>query len=122
LGASVDQGYSVRRMVSACSALLELHTREFQAVILDLALPDADGLDLIRKIRMEFHWLKIAVISGAVVDHTVPLIRSAGADAAQVKPIDLDRMRTLVNRLLYPALCWTDTGSPESEPGHFRVD
>jgi two-component system response regulator PilR (NtrC family) len=95
-----EEGYGVRRVISARSSLMELQIREFQAVIMDLALPDMDGLDLIRRIRMDFHWIRIIVISGAVGDHMVPLIRSAGADAAQAKPIDLNRMRALVYRTL----------------------
>jgi len=102
----VQEGYLVRRLDSARSVLMELHTREFQIVILDLALADADGLELVSKIRREFDGIKIIVISGAVAKYTVPLIYSAGADAAQAKPVDLNRMRALVNGFFEPSRCW----------------
>jgi CheY-like chemotaxis protein len=77
---------------------------------MDLGLPDMDGLDLIREIRTEFEWIRIIVISGAVADDLLPLVRAAGADAAQSKPVDLNRLRKVVNQLVDSPLCWTSAG------------
>ena len=90
-----SDGYLVHCMTSGRSELTELRCREFQAVILDLGLPDMDGLDLIREIRTEFHWIRIIVISGAVGDDMDPVVRSAGADAAHAKPMSLNALRNL---------------------------
>ena len=98
--ALTSDGYVVHCTTRGRSALTELHCREFQAVILDLGLPDMDGLDLIREIRTEFHGIKIIVISGAVGDHMDLVVSSAGADAAHAKPVSLNQLRNLICQLM----------------------
>ena len=97
--ALTSDGYLVHCTTSGRGALTELHCCDFQAVVLDLGLPDMDGLDLIREIRAEFGWIKIIVISGAVGDHMDLVVSSAGADAAHAKPMSLKEFRNLICQL-----------------------
>ena len=76
----------------------------YDAVIVDLGLPDGSGLDLIRKARARGTQSLILIVTarGRVADRIAGL--DAGADDYMVKPIDLDelaaRLRAIERRLV----------------------
>jgi len=78
-------------------------TVPYDAVIVDLGLPDGSGLDLIRQARARNTRSVIIVVTarGRVADRIAGL--DAGADDYMVKPIDLDelaaRLRAIERRL-----------------------
>jgi len=74
----------------------------FDAVILDLTLPAADGITILRQIRRERRDLPVLVITAkAEIDDKVSLL-DLGADDYMVKPFDMReleaRLRALVRR------------------------
>jgi DNA-binding response OmpR family regulator len=75
----------------------------YDAVIVDLGLPDGSGIDLIRKARARGAGNLIIIVTarGKISDRIVGL--DAGADDYMVKPIDLEelsaRLRALERRL-----------------------
>src|SRR6201999_1087478 len=59
-------------------------------VITDLAMPDKDGFELVRKLRSEFPATKIMVMSGmSNSEGYLKASRHLGADAAMTKPFSL---------------------------------
>ena len=75
----------------------------YDAVIVDLGLPDGSGIDLIRKARARGTKAAIIIVTsrGRVADRIAGL--DAGADDYMVKPIDLDelgaRLRAIERRV-----------------------
>ena len=75
----------------------------YDAVIVDLGLPDGSGIDLIRKARAQgaSNLILIVTARGKISDRVAGL--DAGADDYMVKPIDLEelsaRLRALERRL-----------------------
>jgi len=71
-------------------------------IIMDLAMPEADGLEATRKIREDGNLRHIPVI--ALTAHDTGGFRRAAADAGfdgyLTKPIDFDRLHELIRRLL----------------------
>jgi two-component system KDP operon response regulator KdpE len=96
--------YRVREAASAAEGLRESKHRPPDAILLDLGLPDADGVDVIRQIREWSHNLPIIVLS--VRSHERDKIRAldAGADDYVNKPFAvgelLARLRAALRRSL----------------------
>ena len=59
-----EDGYYVTAVGTARQGLNALGDGEFQVVVLDLSLPDGDGLEVVRQIRGEHPNLSILAISG----------------------------------------------------------
>jgi len=86
------------------SEALELarRTDKVDAVILDLGLPDMDGLDVARRLRAETNHVAVLILTArdAVLDRVAGL--DAGGDDYMVKPFDYSeltaRLRALVRR------------------------
>ena len=95
-GAVVDhlraQGHAVDHAADLATAEAALGVADYDLVILDLHLPDGDGLDLLRRHRRAGH--RTPVLVGTARDRIVERIAGleAGADEYLVKPYDLDEM------------------------------
>ncbi|MGW1892370.1 response regulator transcription factor [Streptomyces sp. NPDC002004] len=94
LGTALAQrGHTVRRVGRALDALQ--HAREAQFVLLDLGLPDLDGLELLRRLRAVCRAPLIVVTARCEERDIVQGLR-AGADDYVVKPF---RMTELMARI-----------------------
>ena len=83
------RGLTVRRLAQGTGAL-EL-APEMDVVLLDLGLPDMDGLALCRRIRSACDVAIIVVSAHGEVDDRIAGLR-AGADDYLVKPYDVDEL------------------------------
>ncbi len=94
-------GYEVESAAAGSEALDVVATWEPQLVILDLGLPDLDGIEVIRRLR---GWSQVPVIVLTARDARAEEIRAldAGADDYVNKPFAMDellaRMRAAVRR------------------------
>lgn len=82
-------GITADHAATASSAETFLRTSAFDVAVLDLGLPDADGLDLLRRLRGGGLHLPVLVLTArdAVQDKVAGL--RGGADDYLVKPFDL---------------------------------
>jgi two-component system KDP operon response regulator KdpE len=94
-----DQGYRLFEAENGQEGLQAVETRQPELIILDLGLPDLDGLEIIRRVR-EWTAVPILVLSarGQEADKIAAL--DAGADDYVAKPFGvgelLARMRVLL--------------------------
>jgi DNA-binding response OmpR family regulator len=94
-------GFALSHAADASQAMRLLASEPFDAVLLDLMLPDADGLDVCRKIRSS-HLLPVVMITarGDLSDRVVGL--ELGADDYLAKPFEprelLARLRAVLRR------------------------
>jgi two-component system response regulator QseB len=95
-------GYTVEAVSTCADASAALDTSDFDAVVLDLMLPDGSGLDVLAALRG--HASKVPVLLLTARDSVPDRIAGldAGADDYLGKPFDLDevaaRLRALVRR------------------------
>jgi DNA-binding response OmpR family regulator len=77
-----------------------LEAAAFDLVLLDLGLPDGDGLDLIRRLRRTSDTIPILVLTarGGLTDRVTGL--DAGADDYLVKPFDITELSARCRALL----------------------
>ena len=96
------ENYEVELFENGLSALKAIQLRAPNAIILDLQLPDIDGLEVCRRIRQAGDVTPILMLTArdAVNDRVEGL--DAGADDYLVKPFDLSellaRLRALLRR------------------------
>lgn len=72
-------------------------------VVLDLALPDLPGTELIRRIKAELPRCRVVVCSALVQSRWVRAAVEAGADDFVVKPVDAERLLAAVGGRPVPA-------------------
>ncbi len=95
-------GYDVMLAETGAEALAEVSGSMPDAVVLDIGLPDIDGLDVCRLLRREGNRVPVLMLTArdAVSDRIDGL--DAGADDYLVKPFDVDelgaRLRALLRR------------------------
>ncbi|MBC6447595.1 response regulator transcription factor [Actinokineospora xionganensis] len=87
--ALVRRGLAIKRLASGAGVLETV--REVDVVLLDLGLPDVDGIVLCRQIRAASDVAVIVVSARGEVDDRILGLR-AGADDYLVKPYDVDEL------------------------------
>ncbi|MET7987678.1 MULTISPECIES: response regulator transcription factor [unclassified Streptomyces] len=82
-------GYAAVWIRTGVAALTEAGTASYDAVLLDLGLPDIDGLDVARDLRTRFPDLLIVILTARTDDIDIIAGLEAGADDYLVKPFSL---------------------------------
>jgi CheY-like chemotaxis protein len=98
--ALAEDGYLVTAVGTARQALQAVRDAAFEVIILDMSLPDADGLDVLRQIRLDIPEVQVLAFSGMMVGAMLSLARAAGADATLAKPTTSRKLREVVYGLL----------------------
>jgi two-component system KDP operon response regulator KdpE len=96
-----DAGYAVEAAATKAGALASLSTRPPEALVLDLVLPDGDGVAVCRDVRRWSH-LPILVLSAVGDEREKVRALDAGADDYVTKPFGteelLARLRAILRR------------------------
>ncbi|MBK9303903.1 MAG: response regulator [bacterium] len=116
------QGYEVREAVTAAESIVEATTHNPELILLDLGLPDGDGIDLTRRFR-EWTRVPIIVISARGREDDKVAALDAGADDYLTKPFSVNELLARMRvALRHAAQAGTDTSSTVIEVGELRVD
>ena len=93
-------GYAIDRLTGVADASSALGTTRYAALILDLGLPDGDGLSILRELRHRKDPIPILVLTarGGVEDRVSGL--RSGADDYLVKPFSFDELVARLEALL----------------------
>jgi two-component system OmpR family response regulator len=97
-----EEGYAVDAALTLAEGTSLAREFEFDVIVLDVALPDGDGIDALRELRAHGTWAPVLILTAkdAVDDRVRGL--DAGADDYLVKPFALPellaRLRALVRR------------------------
>lgn len=112
-GLTVDIASTIREAQSA------LRAAPFDALLLDLSLPDGDGLDLLNRIRQQGSAVPVIIMTAR--DQITERIQGleAGADDYVVKPFDLNE---LLARLQAVMRRYAQTPAPVARVGKFEID
>ncbi len=97
-----EEGYSIDTAQTAEDALWMGTENRYDAVILDVMLPDGNGFDVLRSLRKAGQWAPVIMLTAkdAVADRVAGL--DGGADDYLTKPFSFDellaRLRALLRR------------------------
>jgi two-component system OmpR family response regulator len=98
-----DAGYAVHIAGNGRSAITAIGERKFDLLILDLMLPDVDGLELCRRIRSGSDYLPILMLTSKSSEHDRVLGLETGADDYLTKPFSvlelLARVKAILRRI-----------------------
>jgi two-component system response regulator QseB len=97
-----QDGYAVDGVSDGRSAAEALRSSRFDVVLLDLGLPERDGLEVLRELRSRGDATPVIIVTARDDVHNRIQGLDAGADDYIVKPFDLDevaaRMRSVLRR------------------------
>ena len=116
------EGYRVIEAGTAAEALEMIAGQRPDVVILDLGLPDRDGLDLTREVR-EWSGVPIVVLSAREKENDKVAALEAGADDYLTKPFGTGELIARLRvALRHAALAETPAGEAVFATGELRVD
>lgn len=85
-------GMSIDHVATALAARRAVETARFDLLVLDLGLPDEDGMALLERLRAAGHSLPILVLTARdAIEHRVAGLQG-GADDYLLKPFDLNEL------------------------------
>jgi two-component system KDP operon response regulator KdpE len=115
------EGFAVFEAASLERGLIEAGTRRPDMVLLDLGLPDGDGVDLIRELRA---WSDIPVIVVSARTHEQDKIEAldAGADDYLIKPFGVGELLARVRAHMRRRAAIPRANASTVEFGDVRID
>lgn len=93
-------GYAVDRVGDGASALAVMAGERFDLVILDLNLPEVDGIDVLRHLRSRADGPGVLVLSARDAPEDRVRGLDLGADDYMIKPFDVGELEARVRTLL----------------------
>jgi DNA-binding response OmpR family regulator len=108
--------HEVTRVSNGTAAIDHITSRPTQVVLLDLGLPDIDGLEVCRRIRAHGYQGVVIILTarGGELDRVVGL--DVGADDYLPKPFSLSELLARIRANLRRG--WAGTTQPESSAAH----
>jgi two-component system cell cycle sensor histidine kinase/response regulator CckA len=104
-------GHTVVSCADGESGLVELETRRFDLVIVDVGLPGISGLELANRLKQRWPGTTIALMTG-YLDRLGPEdARANGVDFVLGKPFSIDQVRSVIHH------AWSRAGSSVPSPG-----
>ena len=112
-------GFAVDWMRDGKSADNALQTSDFDVVLLDLGLPQRNGLHVLRDLRKRGDLTPVIIVTARdEIQHRVAGL-DAGADDYIVKPFDLDEVMARMRSVLRRA---AGRGDPSIQHGELKLD
>lgn len=116
-----QEGHTVTVATTLAAARSVTRARDFDLVLLDLGLPDGDGLDLCRELRDNGdHMPIIALTARATLQDRVEGLQ-VGADDYVTKPFDLPELIARIAAQLRRST-WTSPTAEKSTIGELAID
>jgi two-component system KDP operon response regulator KdpE len=113
-------GFRVIEATTAARAVVELRARKPDLLLVDLGLPDGDGLTVIRSVR-SWSPVPIIVLSARTMEEQKVAALDAGADDYMTKPFSAAELLARVRAALRRNVRASDQ-PPQLEFGPIRVD
>ncbi len=93
-------GFAVDLATTARDGLTCAMVTEYDLIVLDLGLPDGNGLSIVQALRRDGRTAPIMILTGATEKATTILALDAGADDYLTKPLLIDEFRARVRALI----------------------
>ena len=116
-----DEGYRVCEAETVERGVIDAGTRKPDVAILDLGLPDRDGVEFIRDVRA-FSTLPILVLSARAEESAKVEALDAGADDYLTKPFGVSELTARLRAMLRRGARAAGSDSPIVEFGNIAVD
>ncbi len=96
------RGFRIAEADCGLTALNMIKQQHFDAVLLDIIMPEIDGIEVLKRIRTSRTQadLPVIMVSGRSASHDIKLVLDLGANDYITKPIDLAAALTKLHRAL----------------------
>ena len=94
------EGYNVVRASTGKEAMDLLQQMAPDAMLLDVKMPDIDGVEVCRQVRAHKKLKDLPIIAFTAVNERMEQIKEAGADRAIAQPYSLEGLGATVKELL----------------------
>jgi two-component system KDP operon response regulator KdpE len=115
------EGYRVREAWTIADGIREVAAEHPDAILLDLGLPDGDGLELLRRVR-EWSSVPVIVVSARGREEEKVAALDAGADDYLPKPFGTKELLARLRVALRHSRAAIAPGEPVLEAGPLRMD
>jgi DNA-binding NtrC family response regulator len=95
-----DEGYRILEENNGKEALTQLKKEQPQVVLLDIRMPDMDGVEVLRQIKEINKATSVIMITAYGAMETVVEATKLGAYDYLTKPLDLEKVKVLIRRAL----------------------
>jgi DNA-binding response OmpR family regulator len=95
-----EAGYDVADAMDGKKAVTKFRQHRPDVVITDIVMPDQEGVETIRQLKIESPGLKIIAMSGAIGGRYLRVAELMGADATLQKPIKVEQLLDAVKKVL----------------------
>ena len=95
-----EVGYDVATAETAQAALAAFETHAPEVVLLDLRLPDGDGLDVLRRLRELDEHAPVVMLTGHGTIESAVRAMKLGAFDYLIKPVHLEEVRVVIEKAL----------------------
>jgi len=93
-------GYNVRLAMNLAEARKQINTAEPDLMVLDILLPDGNGLDFLKELRTQPHYIPVMLLSVLGKSSDIVNGLQAGADDYMAKPYENAVMLARIDSLL----------------------
>jgi two-component system KDP operon response regulator KdpE len=115
-----EHGLTLHEAETGKQGLVEVATRKADVVILDLGLPDMDGVEVVKRLR-EWTPVPVVILSARAQEQDKIAALDAGADDYVTKPFSIGELLARLRVALRHATAGTQ-GEQVFEAGPMRVD
>jgi len=95
-----DEGYRILEANNGTEALAQVEKEKPQVVLLDIKMPDMDGIQVLRQIKETNKTTCVIMITAHGAMETVLETMKLGAYDYLTKPVDLEKVKVLIRRAL----------------------
>lgn len=95
-----DEGYAVETVDTARKGIEKTQTEFFHLALIDVRLPDMEGVDLLPKLRETTPKIRKIIITGYPTLQNAAAAVNKGADAYVMKPFDVEKMLQTIKEQL----------------------
>lgn len=93
-------GYAVTVAGTCASALAQIKMQRFSAILLDLGLPDGDGLDVLKEVQQMDASLPVIIVTAHIAQERTVGSLAKGAFAYLTKPYNKEELRQTLRRAI----------------------
>jgi len=96
-------GYAVETAIDGREALDALRRGRFDGMLLDMRMPQVDGIEVLRQARLQRPDMPVVMLSALSVQEQVARATAQGACAYLIKPFDAMQLKHTVEQCFGPA-------------------
>lgn len=116
-------GYQVSPFNDPSQALKEMMCNQWRVILLDIDMPEINGLDLLREIKAYDGGIQVIILTGLVQMNVVLQSFQWGAEACIFKPVDdIEPLLTVLDDTFRKINRWWDTLEELSQRGRVECE